>query len=39
VGREEAVAVELEAGGSGVALFADPDGYQVEITTYEPAPA
>jgi catechol 2,3-dioxygenase-like lactoylglutathione lyase family enzyme len=28
----------LEANGSGVALFPDPDGYQVEITTYEPAP-
>jgi len=44
---------ELEANGSGVALFPneegygvawsvylpDPDGYQVEITTYEPASA
>jgi hypothetical protein len=35
---EEAVRVVLEANGSGVALFPDPDGYQVEITTYEPAP-
>jgi hypothetical protein len=56
---EEAVAVQPEVGGSGVALFPnedglpipvddpmrpawsvclpDPDGYQVEITAYEPA--
>jgi catechol 2,3-dioxygenase-like lactoylglutathione lyase family enzyme len=32
----------LEAGDYGVAwsvYLPDPDGYQVEITTYEPAPA
>jgi catechol 2,3-dioxygenase-like lactoylglutathione lyase family enzyme len=29
----------LEASGSGVALFPSSDGYQVEITTYEPASA
>jgi catechol-2,3-dioxygenase len=56
VGREEAVAVELEAakaelrargiefheGDDRVAwsvYLPDPDGDQVEITTYEPAPA
>ena len=39
---EEAVAVELEAGGGGVAwsvYLPDPDGYQVAITTYEPTGA
>jgi catechol 2,3-dioxygenase-like lactoylglutathione lyase family enzyme len=45
---EEAVRVELAANGveyeegdDGVArsvVLPDPDGYQVEITTYEPAP-
>jgi hypothetical protein len=45
VAGEEAVAVELEAldhVGHGVAwsvYLPDPDGYQVEITTYEAASA
>ena len=34
--------IEFEEGDYGVAwsvYLPDPDGYQVEITTYEPAPA
>jgi catechol 2,3-dioxygenase-like lactoylglutathione lyase family enzyme len=42
--KEELAArgVEFEEGDYGVAwsvYLPDPDGYQVEITTYEPAPA
>jgi hypothetical protein len=38
----EARGIDYEVGDYGVAwsvYLPDPDGYQVEITTYEPAPA